>query len=339
MTPAGFLGSSPNSREGHQARIARKGATMDGTVNVGIDVSKGWFDVVIGPGTKAQRFDNDGAGYEAVAESLKGWTINRIVLEATGGLERHLVAALAAARLPVVVVNPRHVRDFARATGRLAKSDAIDADVLAEFGQAISPQVRPIADSQHLVFKELVARRRQLVQMHTAESNRLKQAHDAAVRRSILTILKVIEHEIDDTERRLDESIQRSSIWQVTKALLTSVPGIGDQTARTLIAELPELGSCSRQRIAALVGVAPFNRDSGMMRGRRTTWGGRANARSALYMATLVAVRWNPTIRAHYKRLLQTGKQKKLALVACMRKLLVIINAMLRDRESWREIA
>jgi len=312
---------------------------MDGTVNVGIDVSKNWLDVAVGPDADPRRFDNDGAGHEAIIEALRSQSVERIVLEATGGLERPIVAALAAAGLPVVVVNPRQARDFARATGRLAKTDSLDARILAHFGQAVRPTVRPIADSEHVAFKELVTRRRQLVEMHTAESNRLGQAHDGAVRRSIRAILDVIERQLAATDRKLDQSIEQSPIWQVTKDLLTSVPGIGKQTARTLIAELPELGSCSRQRIAALVGVAPMNRDSGIFRGRRTTCGGRASVRQVLYMATLVASRHNPVIRAHYQRLLEAGKQKKLALVACMRKLLTIVNSMLRDGESWQETA
>ncbi len=311
---------------------------MDGTTNVGIDVSKDWLDVAIGSGVAVQRFENVQTGHEGLLAALQGQRIRRVIVEATGGLERSLVAALAAAELPVVVVNPRQVRDFAKATGRLAKTDAIDAEVLAEFGQAVSPEVRPIAGAEQLAFKELVARRRQLVMMHTAESNRLGQAHDPAVRRSIRTMLRAIERQLLDNEQRMDHAIERSPIWQARKDLLTSVPGVGNQTARTLIAELPELGACSRQRIAALVGVAPLNRDSGHMRGRRMTWGGRASVRTALYMATLVATRWNPIIRDYYQRLLDAGKRKKLALVACMRKLLTILNAMLRDGAPWHFI-
>ncbi len=312
---------------------------MDGTINVGIDVSKDWLDAAIGSGATVQRFENAETGHEGLVEALQGQRIGRIIVEATGGLERSLVAALAAAELPVVVVNPRQVRDFAKATGRLAKTDAIDAEVLAEFGQAVTPQVRPIPSAEQLAFKELVARRRQLVEMRTAESNRLGQAHDPAVRRSIRVMLRAIERQLLDNGQKMDRAIERSPIWQARKDLLTSVPGVGDQTARTLIAELPELGTCSRQRIAALVGVAPLNRDSGRMRGRRMTWGGRASVRTALYMATLVATRWNPSIRDHYQRLVDAGKRKKLALVACMRKLLTILNAMLRDGEPWRTTA
>lgn len=311
---------------------------MDGTTNVGIDVSKDWLDVAIGSGVAVQRFENVQTGHEGLLAALQGQGIRRVIVEATGGLERSLVAALAAAELPVVVVNPRQVRDFAKATGRLAKTDAIDAEVLAEFGRAVSPEVRPIAGAEQLAFKELVARRRQLVMMHTAESNRLGQAHDPAVQRSIRTMLRAIERQLLDNEQRMDRAIERSPIWQARKDLLTSVPGVGNQTARTLIAELPELGACSRQRIAALVGVAPLNRDSGHMRGRRITWGGRASVRTALYMATLVATRWNPVIRDYYQRLLDAGKRKKLALVACMRKLLTILNAMLRDGAPWHFI-
>lgn len=309
---------------------------MDGSVNVGIDVSKRWIDVAFGPEAETRRLDNDAAGHEQLIRIIGSRRLERIVLEATGGLERPLVATLAAAGLPVVVVNPRQVRDFARATGRLAKTDAIDARILAQFGEAVRPEVRPIADAHHAAFKELLARRQQLIEMHTAESNRLQQARDTVVKRSIRAVLAVIERQLKDTDRKLDEAIERSPIWQVRKDLLTSVPGVGDQTARTLIAELPELGTCSRQRIAALVGVAPMNRDSGIMRGRRTTCGGRGRVRRVLYMATLVAVRHNPVLRAHYQHLLEAGKVKKLALVACMRKLLIILNAMLRNGEPWR---
>lgn len=312
---------------------------MDGAVSAGIDVSKDWLDVAVGGSAVVQRFDNSPAGHAGVVEALTSWRIDRVIVEATGGLERSLVATLAAAQLPVIVVNPRQVRDFARATGRLAKTDTIDAEVLAEFGRAVNPKLRPIASAEQQAFKELVARRRQLVEMHTTESNRLGQAHDPAVRRSIRTVLAVIERQIFDSEQKLDRAIERSPIWQVRRDLLTSVPGVGDQTARILIAELPELGRCSRQRIAALVGVAPLNRDSGHMRGRRVIWGGRASVRRALYMATLVATRRNPVIRDHYQHLLKAGKRKKLALVACMRRLLTILNAMLRDGEPWRQTA
>ena len=311
----------------------------DAKMDIGIDVSKRWIDVCLGPDEAARRFDNTDDGHDALLEALESTPVERIVLEATGGLERAVVTALAAAGHPVVVVNPRQVRDFARATGRLAKTDAIDAQVLALFSRAVRPPVRPIADAQHVAFKELVARRQQLLSLRSAESNRLAQAQDPVVCQSIEAVLRVIDDQIGETNRRLDEAIERSPIWQVRRELLTSVPGVGAQTARTLIAELPELGTCSRQTIAALVGVAPINRDSGMMRGRRTTFGGRSSVRRVLYMATLVAVRHNPALRGHYERLVGAGKAKKVALVACMRKLLTILNAMVRNGQPWRQIA
>jgi transposase len=267
---------------------------------------------------------------------LKAIAPHRIVLEATGGYERHMVAALAAEALPVVAVNPRQVRDFARALGKLAKTDAIDAQVLALFAQKIDPPLRPIPDAQRAALSDLLARRRQLVELRTAESNRLAQAASRRVKSSIQAILAAIEKQINAIDDDLDDQIKRSPVWKEKEDLLTSVPGIGKLTARTLLTCLPELGDISRQAIAALVGVAPINRDSGMMRGKRTTWGGRKVVRSALYMAVLAATRCNPVLKAHYHKLVAAGKAKKLALIACIRKLLVMINAMLRTKTTWR---
>ena len=246
------------------------------------------------------------------------------------------MAALAAAGLPVVVVNPRQVRDFARALGILAKTDAIDAQVLARFGQQVNPPLRPIADEQRTAMVDLLARRRQLIELRTAESNRLAQAATARIKSSIRAVLTVIEKQIAALDKDLDHHLQHRPVWQEKEDLLTTVPGIGKLTARTLLAGLPELGTCSRQAMAALVGVAPINRDSGTMRGKRTTWGGRQVVRSALYMAALVATRHNPVLKSQYQKLLAAGKAKKLALIACARKLLVILNAILRTRSPWR---
>jgi len=302
----------------------------------GIDVSKARLDVDFSDDRGAFSTDNDPAGHARIVQGLKDAGASRIVLEATGGFERAIVAELAAAGLPVVVVNPRQVRDFAKATGRLAKTDAIDAKVLALFGIAIQPPLRPLDDRQTQAFAELLTRRRQLIQMRVAESNRLAQARDRRVRKSIEGVLKLLERQIAAIDDEIDQHIQNSPIWKEKEQLLLAVEGVGPTTARTLLAELPELGTASRQEIAALVGLAPFNRDSGTMRGRRTIVGGRAPVRSVLYMATLTATRRNPVIRKHYQHLLDQGKRKKVALVACMRKLLTILNAMLRENEPWR---
>jgi transposase len=304
---------------------------------VGIDISKDRLDVACLPAAvrALPTFDNHAKSHAAIIAWLTDVAPRLIVLESTGGYERVLVAALAAAGLPVVVVNPRQVRDFARALGILAKTDAIDAQVLARFGQKVNPPIRPLPDTQARALAELLARRRQLIELRTAESNRLGQTTSKRIKTSIRAVLVVIEKQIASIDDELDERIKNSPIWKEKHDLLTSVPGIGPQTARTLLVCLPELGTINRQTIAALVGVAPINRDSGMMRGRRITWGGRKVVRSALYMATLVATRYNPVLKAHYTKLLTSGKAKKLALVACMRKLLVILNAMLRNRTPW----
>jgi transposase len=305
-------------------------------VSVGIDVSKENLDLDFAPGREPSRFANTPAGHAAIVKHLAARNVRGIVIEATGGYERAIVAELAAAGLPVVVVNPRQVRDFARALGRLAKTDQIDAAVLADFGHAIQPPQRPLANAETRQMQEKLARRRQIVQMITAETSRLDHATAPAVRRSIAAVLKLLKKQLDQIEDDLDQSIRRSPVWQEKADLLQSVPGVGPQTSRTLLIQLPELGQCSRQQIAALVGVAPLNRDSGKLRGRRTIWGGRGEVRACLYMAALTATRSNPKIRPHYQRLLAGGKCKKLALTACMRKLLTILNAMVREGKPWQ---
>jgi transposase len=259
-----------------------------------------------------------------------------VVLEATGGFEVMVAAALAAAQLPLAVVNPRQIRDFARATGQLAKTDALDAAVIAHFAEAVHPEPRPVPDEQARALGELVARRRQVVEMIGAESHRRRQLTQRRVLRRVDRHLAVLQEELSEIERELDGSIRGTPAWRENDDLLKSVPGIGPAVARTLLAELPELGTLGRKQIAALVGVAPLNRDSGTMRGRRTTWGGRATVRTALYMAALVAARHNPVIAAFYQRLRTKGKPAKVALVACMHKLLLILNAILRDRRPWQ---
>lgn len=303
---------------------------------VGIDVSKARLDVAFSDERSGLGVDNNPTGHAQIVEALKRMGTSRIVLEATGGYERAVVAELAAAGLPVVVVNPRQVRDFAKATGRLAKTDAIDAKVLALFAVAIQPPLRPLDDQETQAFAELVTRRRQLIQMRVAESNRLAQARDRRVRESIEGVIKLLDRQIATIDDEIGHHIQNSPIWREKQALLLAVEGVGPTTARTLLAELPELGKASRQEIAALVGLAPFNRDSGKARGRRMIAGGRASVRGVLYMATLTATRHNPVIRKHYQHLLAAGKRKKVALVACMRKLLTILNAILREKKPWR---
>ena len=303
---------------------------------IGIDVSKQWLDIAWSDERPPQRCPHLEADLSTLARQLAAQAPTLIVLEATGGHERLLVAALLAQGLPVAVVNPRQVRDFARATGRLAKTDALDAQVLARFAQAVRPTPRHWPDENARELRELVARRRQLIQTRTAESNRLGQAVSPRVRHSIEQLLAALHQQLDDLDRQLQQAIEQSPAWQAQADLLKTVAGVGDQTARMLIAQLPELGRISRQQIAALVGVAPLNRDSGTMRGRRTTWGGRADVRATLFMASLVAVRHNPVLRTYYQRLLAAGKCKMVALVAVMRKLLTILNAMIRDQKPWQ---
>lgn len=303
---------------------------------VGIDVSKDQYDVAWSATRPPQTYAAHAKGRQELLELLQRQQPTLIVLEATGGYERALVAELLAAHLPVAVVNPRQVRDFARATGKLAKTDRLDAMVLARFAQMVQPPQRPLPDENMQQLQELLARRRQLVQMHTAESNRLRTATARRVQQSIQSLLDLIDHQLQELDDELQRVIEQTPAWMQKVTLLKSVPGIGDQTARMLLVNLPELGHCSRQEIAALVGVAPINRDSGQMRGRRTTHGGRAIVRCSLYMATLVATRHNPVIRQSYQRLMANGKAKMVALVACMRKLLTMLNAMLRDQTPWR---
>lgn len=302
----------------------------------GIDVSKDWLDLHLLTSGQVARVKNTPEDCKALAARLSQSPPERIVVEATGGYERLLVAELCAAKLPVVVVNPRQVRDFARAIGCLAKTDTIDAQVLAKFAAAVQPEVRPLPDELEQKLREMLARRAQLIGMQTMEKNRLQQARSAKVRADVEAHLQFLKERLDEIDQDLDQRIQESPAWQEKFNLLISVPGVGPQVARTLIAELSALGSATRQEIAALVGVAPINRDSGQFRGKRTTFGGRGNVRRMLYLAVLTGARWNPTIKAYYQQLLKAGKQTKVELVACMRKLLTILNAMLRDKKPWR---
>ena len=302
----------------------------------GIDVSKARLDVALLPSGESFAVPNDEEGFNELLGRLGDPRPILVVLEASGGLERPVAATLAAAGIAVAVLNPRQTRDFARATGQLAKTDALDAQVLARFAEAVRPTPRTLPDAEAREFQAILARRRQLIQMMTAEKNRLGAAASKAVGRRIEAHIRWLEKELSRTDRDLDEAIEKSPAFKENEALLRSVPGVGPVLCRTLLAELPELGSLSPRELSALVGVAPLNRDSGTLRGRRSVWGGRARVREALYMAALIASRHNPTIRAFYARLLAAGKPKKVALVACMRKLLIILNAVMRDRTPWR---
>ena len=303
---------------------------------VGIDVSKDRLDVHVRPSGQTLTAARDSTGLQQLVGSLRKLAPALIVLEATGGFEITVAAALASAGLPLAVVNPRQIRDFARATGRLAKTDALDAQVIALFAERIRPEPRPLADADSQNLAELIARRRQVVEMIGMETNRLYQVRNARVQRMLRTTLNTLTAQLAELDRDIDDTIKRSPVWRAADNLLTSVPGIGDVTAHTLIADLPELGQLDRRRLAALVGVAPINRDSGQMRGKRTIAGGRSDVRNALYMATLSAIRWNPIISQHYKSLVERGRPKKVALVACMRRLLGILNAIMRTNTPWQ---
>jgi transposase len=308
---------------------------MTEPIFVGIDVAKAHLDLADQAGSLG-RMPNTEAGIASVIDRLTERRPERIVVEATGGLEMPLVAALAAAGLPVVVVNPRQVRDFARALGRLAKTDALDAAVLALFAERIRPEVRPIPDEQARALTALIGRRRQLIEIRVAERNRLGTASTPAVRANLEAHISYLSGQIDELDQQLAAAIEASPAWRAKDQLLRGIPGIGPVASRTLLAMVPELGTLDRGRIAALVGLAPLNCDSGAMRGRRTIFGGRAEARSVLYMATVSAVRYNPTLKAFYGRLRAAGKPAKVALTAAARKLLTIADAILRTGRPWQ---
>lgn len=297
---------------------------------VGLDVSKDWVDGCVLPSEQHWQLPHDAADIARLIAQLHELAPRLIVLESTGGYQRVLAAELDTAGLPVVVVNPRQVRHFAKATGRLAKTDRLDALVLAQFALVVQPQRRPIADASAQELQALVARRRQLQGMRVAEANRLETAHPAVIA-DLERHLAWLEQELAALEARMDALISASPQWRAKRELMESMPGVGVTIARTLLAELPELGTLEGKQLAALVGVAPFNVDSGYRLGQRRIWGGRAAVRAHLWMAALVASRYNPVIRAFYQRLRAKGKPKKVALTACMRKLLVILNAMVRD--------
>jgi transposase len=302
---------------------------------VGIDVAKAQLDIALRPLGERWAVTNDDTGITALVRRLQEIVPQLIVLEATGGYQRAVVAALATAGLPVVVVNPRQARDFAKATGQLAKTEALDARALAHFAEAIRPAPRPLPDTQTEELRALLARRRQLVGMRTAEQNRLGSA-PRRLQADIQVHITWLNERLAALDDDLDTTLRASPVWREREELLRSVPGIGPVCARTLLLDLPELGTLSRQRLAALVGVAPLNRDSGTLRGTRTIWGGRAHVRTTLYMSTLVAVRYNPVLKTFYERLRAAGKAAKVALTACMRKLLTILHAMVKHHTPWQ---
>jgi transposase len=301
---------------------------------VGIDVSKDQLDVALGVEGQAWSVSNDEPGIETLVEDLCARPCELIVLEATGGFEVPVTTALAAADLPVVVINPRQGRDFARAIGQLAKTDRIDARVLAFFAERVRPEQRRLATEEARLLDALLTRRRQILTMITAERNRQGFA-PAPLKKAIEKHIRWLKRELDKVDTDLGKAIQASPVWRTRETLFQSVPGVGPVVSRTLIAELPELGHLNRKQIAALVGVAPLARDSGKHKGRRMIFGGRASVRQALYMAALVASRRNPTIRTFYQRLIASGKPPKVALTACMRKLLTILNAIARTGTRW----
>lgn len=304
-------------------------------VFIGIDVAKAQLDLAVRPSQEHWTIANDPAGIAALVPQLQARQPTLVVMEATGGLEIPVAAALAAAALPVAIVNPRQIRDFAKAVGQLAKTDALDAQLLARFAEVIRPPTRPVPEAQAQALAALLARRTQIVGMLVAEQQRLASTLPS-VRPRVETHITWLRAEQADLDRELRQTIRASPVWREKDDLLRSVPGIGPVLATTLIAELPELGQLNRKQIAALVGVAPLNCESGLLRGHRITWGGRARVRTALYMATLVAIRYNPVIRAFYEQLCAAGKVKKVALTASMHKLLLILNAVLRQRCPWQ---
>ena len=305
-------------------------------IYVGIDVAKATLDVASSPPGLTTTSPNTEEGIRALLPQIQAVSPHRIVVEATGGYELPVVRALVEAALPVIVVNPRQVRDFAKAMGQLAKTDTLDAQVLALFAARVQPPVRPQPDAATTELAALLARRRQVIEMLTAETHRLGKA-PAVLHPGIQAHRAWLKDQLATLDDNLTTRIPQSPVWQEQTELLQSVPGVGPVMSHTVLAQLPELGTLTRRQIAALVGVAPLNRDSGAMRGARTCWGGRAPVRTALYMATLVATRCNPVIRHTYQTLCARGKKRKVALVACMRKLLTILNAMLKHRTSWQE--
>lgn len=304
---------------------------------IGIDVSKATLEVAIWEKDDLWDFTNDDEGIQELCKRLKQFQPALIVMEASGGLEKKAAVGLAEEELPVVIVNPTRVRNFAKATGQYAKTDEIDARVIAHFGQAIRPRVRGLRKKVQERLSTLSTRRRQVVKMLTAEKNRMSSA-PADAEESIRRHLAWLEEELGNLNEQIQQMIEKDPEYNKKAALLQTAPGVGPVTATTLVSQLPELGMVNRREIAALVGVAPMNRDSGRMRGRRRVFGGRAAVRNGLYMAVLSAIKWNPRIKEFYDRLVANGKENKVAMTACMRKFIVILNAMVRDRRPWQSV-
>jgi len=307
---------------------------MEQELFVGIDVSKGSLEVALGAAGELLSVSYEERGIAELVKRLKAVGPALVVLEATGGRETALVAELGAAALPVVVINPRQVCDFARAAGQLAKTDALDARVIALFAERMRPELRRLPDAQELELKALVARRRELVEMITAEGNRLESA-PKVLHQEIKAHIRWLKGRLKQRDHDLNRTLRSSPLWREKENLLRSAPGVGPVLCATLLADLPELGTLSRHEIAKLVGVAPFNRDSGSMRGRRTVWGGRAKVRATLYLPTLAAIRAQPALRSFYDRLIANGKPAKVAITATMRKFITILNAMLKHHSAW----
>ena len=303
-------------------------------VNAGVDVSKDKLDLYLLERDLALSVPNNEQSIASLLKRLARYRLERIVVEATGRLEHAFVSAAIAKGLPVVVVPPLKVRRFAEAAGQLAKTDAIDARLIARFAAALKPTTRPVTDANSKLIKDLVVRRRQLTSLRTTEKNR-RGVMPEALKPSIDRIIASLDREISSLEQLIQDAVEQHAAWRHKRDLLTSMPGIGPSVASTLIGDLPELGSLSRRQIAALTGVAPFNRDSGTFRGKRRIRGGRAHSRTALFLSAMVAIRYNPDIKRFYERLLQTGKHKKVALTACIRKIVTALNAMLRDDKPW----
>jgi transposase len=302
---------------------------------VGIDIAKHHFDLHLLPEGTTARYDNDGPGIQQCRQFLARVQPERIVLEATGGYEVPLTMELQAVHMPVIVVNPRRIRDYARAMGRLAKTDKIDAQVIAEFTTHVNLTLRELPDAKARQLKALLARREQLVDLRVAERNRLEHVTDTVITKTSRQLLRVLDKQIAVIDRHIAEHIADDEQLQCRTQIVDSIPGLGETTAAMLVTQLPELGRLNRRQIAALVGVAPINRDSGQFRGKRMTGGGRVRVRSALYMPMLAAIRHNPPIRAFYQRLLDNGKAKMVALVAAMRKLLTTLNTMMQKNQLW----
>jgi len=343
--------NSPNSRQSRRParsssshpqdwgeNVSEQPTCVEPSVFVGVDVSKEKLDVCILPGGELHEFANDSAGQAELVDCLKRLPPVAIIIESTGGYERPALFAMQDAGLRVALVNPRQVRDFAKGIGQLAKTDRLDAAVLAEFARLVAPSPTDIKSEKQRELDALVTRRRQLLETRVAEKNRVEQIRDKFIQKTFQRILKVIDREIKTIEDRITKLLESDDQWKAKLEILMSTPGVGKITGATLLAELPELGKLNRQQIAALVGVAPYPRDSGRMRGKRTIWGGRREVRSVLFMAVLTARRWNPVIKAFAQRLAVAGKSFKAIQVACIRKLLVILNTMVKNNTPWKNI-